>query len=233
MQSHQHVPGSAPGTSAAQPDLEAAVARLVSRLDEDTVAAHSLGPLVAADGDGGGDGFVQERRTAQMLQVLARAVLERARAGYAGRMVVIKGPEIAALYASGERVYGDLDILVDDPGGAREALLAAGFEPFDIGIPVRPHHLLPVMWPGTGLPIEIHRHVNWPRYIRTPPNAEIFAAAVPSRLGIDGLEAPAPAHHAVITAAHSWKNMPLPSCFDLVDIALLARQAERAEIDRA
>lgn len=213
-----------------------AVTRLVERLDAPTIVAHRLAPLAADRWEelrrAVPQAFVRERRAAQLLPLLAGTVLARARDAYPGRMLVVKGPEIAAVYPANRRFYGDLDLLVDDAPGALDALIAAGFETVDAGSERRPHHLPPVWWPGIHLPIEIHTHLNWPKHLVPPTNAEVFAEAVPSRLGIDGLETAAPAHQAILTAAHCWKHVPLRSVGDLIDVSVLAQQADADEIRR-
>ena len=46
-------------------------------------------------------------------------------------MLVLKGPEVSALYPGRARMFVDLDLLVADAPAARKSLLAAGFEPAD------------------------------------------------------------------------------------------------------
>ena len=209
-----------------------AVDRLLDQMDVHTVLAHHVAPLAADRWSATGrkvPALVEHQgRAAQLVPLIAVGVMTKARAAYPGRMLVLKGPEIAALYASRGRVYADLDVLVDDAPAALQALLAAGFEPVDARLEKRPHHLPPVWWPGAYLPLELHTALNWPRHLRAPGNDEIFANAVPSSLGIEGLETPAPAHQAILTAAHSWKHLPLRSLRDLIDITLLPTTPTRA-----
>jgi hypothetical protein len=211
-----------------------AVDRMLDRMDVETVVVHRLGPLAAERWSALGRELppvvLQERRVAQFLPLLAVAVLQRARAAYPGRMLVVKGPEIAALWPSSGRLYSDLDLLVDDASAAFEALRAAGFE--TIGRE-RVHHLAPVAWPGINIPLEIHSRLGWPRHFEPPPREELFDQAIPSRLPVEGLETAGHAHHAVLTAAHAWKHMPLRSVSDLIDITLLAQESNPDEIDRA
>jgi hypothetical protein len=138
---------------------------------------------------------------------------------------------VEALYPTGGRLFGDLDVLVDDAESAFDALLAAGFERTP-GAMDHPHHLSPLSWPGNPVRCELHLRPNWPRHLQPPPTAELFADAVPSRLPIPRLEAPSPAHHTLLVAAHNWRDMPLRSVRDLLDILLLARTTEVAEIER-
>jgi hypothetical protein len=204
-------------------------------MDAHTSIAHGVAPLVAERLERlelpVPEALQQRRRIAQLVPLVVQPVLERARNAYDGRMLILKGPEIAACYRPGTRFYGDLDVLVDDAPAALEALLAAGFATMDERIERRPHHLPPVWWPGFYLPIEIHSRLNWPRHFDPPANEEIFAAAVPSTLPIDGLETASPVHQAVLTAAHAWKHLPLRAVRDAVDVAVLAERCDPAELD--
>jgi hypothetical protein len=204
-------------------------------MDLKMVLLHQVGPLAAERWSKLGRELpaplVHQRRVAQLLPLLAVEVLGRARAAYPGRMLVVKGPEIAALYPSSSRLYGDLDVLVDDAPAALEAFLAAGFQIIDSGIERRPHHLSPVWWPGIHLPIEIHTRLNWPRHLEAPANEELFEQAIPSTLPVDGLETAAPAHHAILTAAHCWKHLPLQSIRDLIDVTVMSDRCDPSEVE--
>jgi hypothetical protein len=203
-------------------------------MDVPTVLAHQVGPLAAIRWRQTGR-FVPEvllvqERAAQIRSMQAVPILARARAAYSGRMMIVKGPELDRLYPEGGRLFADLDLLVDDAPAARAALVAAGFEPIAPQIDGRPHHLPPLWWPGSHLPIELHTQLNWPRHLSPPPNDELFEASIPSSLPVPGLEAPAPAHHAALMAAHGWKHMPLRSIRDLIDVTVLARGADDADL---
>jgi hypothetical protein len=208
---------------------------MLDAMDLSTVQAHQLGPLaVKRWSETGRDvpaALLRERRVAHVLPLMATQVMKRARDAYTGRMLLIKGPEIAALYPADARLYGDLDVFVDDPQAAYDALLAAGFER-DAETETRPHHFPSLLWPGVGLPIEIHTQLAWPRHLEPPRNEELFAEAVPSSLAVAGLETASPVHHAVLVAAHGWKHMPLSFMRDLIDVAVLAEQSDRAELER-
>jgi hypothetical protein len=66
----------------------------------------------------------------------------------------------------------------------------------------------------------------------TPPRPEaLLATAVPSSLGIDGVMTLAPAEHALVVAAHSWVHEPLGRLRDLLDVALMANDADPEDID--
>jgi putative nucleotidyltransferase-like protein len=214
----------------------ATVDRIVESMDVPAILAHQLAPLAARRWrtlERQLPGALLEReRAAQFVELLAIPVLARARDAYPGRMLILKGPEIAALYPPGGRLFGDIDLLVDDAPAALRALEAAGFEEIHSAIAPRPHHLPPVWWPGSGLPIELHVRPSWPRHLEPPPNGELFDEAIASKVPVTGLEAPAPAHHAVLMAAHCWRHMPLRSVRDLIDVTLLAAQADAHEVER-
>src|SRR3954470_18115694 len=225
----------APGDPAESAVPWAAVNRMLDGMDVPTVLAHQLGPLAAIrwreTGRDVPELLLVHERAAQVRSMQAVPILARARAAYPGRMMLLKGPELERLYPQGGRLFGDLDLLVDDAEAAFEALLAAGFEPIAAQVNGRPHHLPPLWWPGSHLPIELHTHLNWPRHLTPPPNHELFAAAVPSSLPVEGLDAPAAAHHAVLMAAHGWNHMPLRSVRDLIDVSGLERATDAAEIE--
>lgn len=174
-----------------------------------------------------------EERRAALIAMPAHALLERARAAYAGKLLLMKGAEVAAYYRHpSDRFYCDLDLLADDAPAAQRALIEAGFvqcgdaQPYD-----RAQHLCPVMWPGVPLFIEIHRRPNSPGWLPPPQTEEILDRSVPSATGVDGLLAPDPAAHALLLVAHSWTQAPLARLADLIDVAAVLggdrrRQAE-------
>jgi hypothetical protein len=160
------------------------------------------------------------------------ALLTRARDVCDGRLVLVKGPELALDYPGpGLRRFGDLDLLADDPAAAQAAMLAAGFQ--EVGDPALYediHHLRPLGWPGLPLIIELHSRPKWPELLPAPAVAELLEAAVPSRLGVAGIETLPAAHHAVLVAAHSWAHEPLARIGHLVDVAVTLDRADRADV---
>jgi hypothetical protein len=162
-----------------------------------------------------------------------RPLLERLRGAYDGRTAVMKGAEIAELYpAPWLRPFGDLDVLVDDSKAAQEALLAAGF--FEFGEPELfddIHHLRPLAYPGLPLGVELHHAPKWPAELGSPPSADrLLARAVPSNLGVEGALTLHPADHAVCLAAHAWAHEPLLQIGHLLDIAVVAAEADDDEL---
>jgi hypothetical protein len=225
----------------ATPDssLWAAVDRLLERTEEvERIRAHKLGALAALRLErlrlDVPLPLLHDQRAARISMLTAPAVLARARAAYDGPIVVFKGPEVATCYPGAARQFGDLDLLVPDSHAAQRALLAAGFVEEDdpggkyVGI----HHLPPLRWPNMLLTIEVHHGPKWPDGLRVPRNEEIFEAAVPTSLGIDGVQAPAPEHHALLIAAHGWAHVPLSQLRDVVDVASVAAGLDDAELSR-
>jgi hypothetical protein len=193
----------------------------------DALRAHRLQLLAAtlweADGRAVPAELRPDRLRATAMALAAPTVLARARSAADGRLLLFKGPEVAAAYPeTGARYFHDLDLIADDPVATQRALLAAGFveDHFADGFPDA-HHLCPLSWPGMPLGIEVHREPMLPPWLPAPPTGELFAGAVPSATGIDGVLAPAPAVHALLLAAHAWAHRPLGRVGDLLDIAVV------------
>jgi Uncharacterised nucleotidyltransferase len=209
---------------------------LLQRLQPEAARAHGVVPLLVERLRGHGEAvpheFLQEERAAKMANAIAPAVLARARSAYDGRMMVLKGPEVSVLYPGRARMLVDLDLLVDDAPAAREALLRAGFESADRlkSVSEAFYHMNPVELPGVPLPIELHKSFRWPNGLHPAPNEDLFAAAVPSSVGVPGLLAPSKPHHAVLLAAHAWAERPLERLRDLFDIAAMADGIAKDEL---
>ena len=74
------------------------------------------------------DELLTEEHVSAMRALAVPLVLERVRAAYDGQLILMKGPEVAALYPDPAlRPFSDLDILADDPHAAQDALVASGF----------------------------------------------------------------------------------------------------------
>jgi Uncharacterised nucleotidyltransferase len=174
-----------------------------------------------------------DETTAAFSELAVPALLSRCRDAYDGRIVLVKGPEVALDYpAPGTRPFGDLDLLVDDAPAAQAALLAAGFR--EVGDPSLYddiHHLRPLAWRGLPLVIELHSRLKWPESIPGPETAALLADAIPTRLGIAGIETLAPAQHALVLAAHSWAHEPLGRLGHMIDIAAVAARAGDGEVE--
>lgn len=174
----------------------------------------------------------QAEERAVRYELAAPLVLKRVRDAYDGELLVLKGPEVAVHYPDGCRPTMDLDVLADDPEEAQRALVAAGFERLgdqDDDYYRGLHHLRPLYHPDIPFPtIEVHTAPNWLEWSDPPTTEELFAAAVPGSLDIEGLLALPPAYHAVALAVHSWIETPLRRILDLVDVLAVSS----AESDR-
>jgi hypothetical protein len=212
------------------------VDRLLAQADVDGIRAHKLGALasrrlrrleqpVPAS-------LAADERSATVAALVATAVLERVRAACDVPLVLIKGPEVATLYPERARGFTDVDLFAPDAANVHATLRRAGFEEVDDPELFRDHHhLRPLQWPSLALKVEIHLRPLWPPGVEPPPLAEIVAGAVPSRAGVDGIAAPNPTHHALIVAAHAWQHEPLHTLRDLIDVAALAAESSRSELD--
>jgi hypothetical protein len=206
--------------------------------DPASLVFHRLEPLAARalrdEGREVPEELVEAERLGAVFALTASVHLERARAAVSGPLLVVKGPEVAARYPDPAlRIFRDLDLLAPDPEAAQRALVEAGF--VEVGDPeeyAEAPHLLPLAWPGLPLELEVHARPNWPPWLEAPAAAELLGEAVPSRTGVEGLLAPAPEAHALLVAAHAWTHGPLDRLRDLLDVLLLAAEADPAKLDR-
>jgi hypothetical protein len=173
-------------------------------------------------------------RSAAATVLMTPGVLARVRAACDGPLVLMKGYEVACRYAKDTlRPFRDIDLLVEDPVAATRALISAGFQPtgYDDRHYDALHHVRPLFLPELPLVVELHRRPEWVRWAPAPPTELLIAGAVPSRTGVAGVLALAPAHHALALAAHSWSDLPLRRILDLVDVAVVAADAEREDVE--
>ena len=219
--------------------LWAGVDRLVERAGPGAaLTLHRLEPFAARRlrelGREVPEELAESERLGAAFALTAPVHLQRARAAVDGPLLVVKGPELAARYPDAAlRIYRDLDLFAPDAPAAQRALVAAGF--VEVGDPeyyTGAPHLRPLAWPGLPMELEVHERANWPRWLEPPPVAELFEDARPSASGVDGLLAPSPERHALLVAAHAWMHGPLERARDLLDVGLLAAEADRAELDR-
>jgi hypothetical protein len=177
--------------------------------------------------------LLADERTAAIAVLAVPALLLRVRRVLSGPIVVLKGPEVAMRYPDpGLRPLGDIDLLVPDAHAAEHTLRAAGFEPAEgEATAARHQHRPPLRWPTLPLAIEVHHALPVPRWATPPPADRLFAVALPSALGVEGILALPPAHHALVLAAHAWSHYgPRPRLRDLIDVAALAEEADPAEV---
>ena len=143
-----------------------------------------------------------------------------------GPIVLLKGPEVAARYPDPLlRPFGDLDLLVPRADEAQRRLLAAGWSEVKEVAGPSPQHHRALFYSGSLLRLEIHERPAWPNWT-TARTDDLFAVAVPSALGVDGILTVPPAQHAVLLAAHSWHHEPFRRVIDLVDIAAMAENLD-------
>jgi hypothetical protein len=224
---------------------EAPRSGLWSRVDElidrapspDDLRSHRLEPLAARRfrrlGRPVPDDFVAEERGAAVASLAAPLLLERVRAVYDGPAIILKGPEVAAVYPDPSlRSYADVDVLVEDAPAVHRALLDAAFEPVgDPRLYVDIHHLRPLAVSGIPLHIELHTTPKWVQGCAAPSAAELFAETIPSST-TEGMLTLAPGAHALVLTAHSWAHEPLRCLRDMIDIAAIAADADLDEVDR-
>ena len=238
MQPHLPSAADAPGPPASDGPLWQGVARLVARAETlSDLRLHRLHLLGLRQWRDDGRSFpselLGEEQASAMLGLAAAFVLQRVRGAYDGRILVMKGPDVAAYYPDPAlRPFRDLDLLVDDAAAAQRALVAKGFGLIGDGrLYADIHHLQPLRWPGIPLGVEIHDRPKWLDGQKAPPTAELFEAAVPSRTAVAGVETLAPEHQAVALAIHSWAHVPLARVGHLVDVAAVAQGLSRPTLD--
>jgi hypothetical protein len=217
----------------------ASVDRLIGAApDGRALTVHRLEPLAArrlrALGRIVPEEAAESERLGAAFALAAAAHLARARAAVEGPLLVVKGPEVAALYPDpATRVSRDVDLVAPDAGAAQRQLLAAGFaEAGSADYYADAAHLVPLAWPGLPVEVEVHARPNWPPWLEAPSAEALLDGAVPSATGVDGLLAPAPERHALVLAAHAWTHGPLTRLRDLLDVALMTAEADRDEIER-
>jgi hypothetical protein len=216
----------------------AALEGLVADASVEGLVAHKLGPFAAVAYKSGlrpvPAELEAEFRAATFASLSATALLRRIVEIAPGRILLLKGPEVAARYPSGGRRFGDVDVLAADAEALHSALRAAGFVEVEDGLLDRSehHHLTPLRGPTSPLVVEVHGTVNWPASLEAPRVEALFEAALPSETGIPGLDAPSPQHHALLLAAHGWRHEPLQSLRDLADVALMSATEDDEDLLR-
>lgn len=171
-------------------------------------------------------------RFAAVVTLTAPRLLDRVRSAYDGPLLLVKGPEVAARYPDPVlRSFRDLDVLVPDASGVQQELLGAGFEEGgDAESYAEAPHDRPLYLPGFPLLLEVHRTPNWPRGTRAPRFDELADGAIPSR-AVEGVLVPAPAKHVLVLAAHAWMHGPIEKIRDLLDVAVMAAEVDRDDVE--
>jgi hypothetical protein len=226
--------------SAGDTRLWDAVDRLLGRATLEGIVAHKVGPLEARRRRALGEPLPQAlqavERAASLASQAAAPLLRRIRASCEGPLLLLKGPEVARYYPGKARQFSDVDILTPDAEAVHRALLDAGFviapgeDEFDYA---EHHHEPPVKWPTIWLRVEVHARPNWPMTATAPTVDLLLDAARPAAIGIEGISAPDPVHHALLLAAHAWRDEPLQTLRDLIDVAVVATELDEQELLRA
>jgi len=223
----------------AETRIWAAVDRLVDRAPNvEALVAHRLEPFAArrlrARGEPVPEKLARLERTSELYSVLVPVLMADIRRGCTGPLLVVKGPEAAARYPDPAlRPYIDVDLLVADPVRVQRELLGAGF--VETGDPLRyeggPHER-PLVGPSMPMSVEVHGRLNWPRWLEPPAVEELFEAALPASYGLDEVVVLPASHHAIVLAAHAWTHGPLASIRSVLDVAVMAEEADPRELDR-
>lgn len=171
-------------------------------------------------------------REAQLATLTASVLVRRVREVCDGPILVFKGLEAAARYPlPALRSFGDVDVLVPDAEAVQSQLEAAGFRHVGAELDWETlHHLARLAHPDLPFCVEVHRRPKWVDRLTAPDIDELFAGAVPSISGVEGVLAPSPAVHAVLLAAHAWAERPLGCIGDLVDVVAVAAEADHGEV---
>lgn len=235
----QNVPAAALPHPAGRPEMWGAVDRFIDAApDDEALKAHGVVPLAIrrrrALGLPVSEELLHAERVATFGALSVTGLLARARQAYDGPIVLFKGPLVARGYPGGARASVDIDLIVEDAHAAQRDFLAAGFVEVDEPeLYVDIHHLRPLRWEQLPiLNIELHSTVKWPEGLQAPDVAEIFAGAVDAEVGVEGILAPDPYHHAMLVTAHGWSHSPLRSLRDLLDVAVTIDGLDRAELAR-
>ena len=178
------------------------------------------------------DELLTLERGATAVRLAIPGVVRRVREAYDGPMALLKGADVAAYYPRPElRPVWDLDLLVLDADYVHRKLLDFGFAESTSLLPAEHHHLQPLVWPGFAGNVEIHSAPNWPLWLVPPRVDELLAVATTESALGHGILALPPAHHAIVLAAHLWRDDPMGRLGQLLDMCLMAEAAEPGALD--
>jgi hypothetical protein len=164
----------------------------------------------------------------------APLLMERVRAVADGPLLLVKGAEVARHYPDPAlRSFGDLDLIVPDAERTQKQLIDAGFREYgEAWVYEGLHHFMPLGVPELPLVVEVHHEPKWVDGLEPPSVEELISLSEPAPHLCEGFLTLPPAPHALFLAAHTWAHYPLTPLRDLLDIALVARHADPAEIER-
>jgi hypothetical protein len=182
-----------------------------------------------------------DEQLAAIRDAIAPDLLARVAAATDQPVVLFKGLEIARRYPEPAlRPYIDVDLLAPDADRLQAELLAAGFEltesprwafrrDGDGDLFADKHHCHPLRWAGWPMRLEIHRRPSWPAWLPEPPVAKLLDLARPGET--EGILTLPPSPHVLVLAAHLWVSHPFSRLRDLLDISLLLRETDPAEVE--
>ena len=199
------------------------------------VLAHKLGPLAARRlrllGREVPPSLEAEERLARIAWMTAGPLLRRIRELHDAPLLLLKGPEVAALYPDRARGFVDIDILAVGARELYENLRGAGFaELEEAELYESHHHFSPLNLRGVWLNVEVHVRPMWPEGLSTPSVATIVDESCPSAVSVHGISAPQREHQALLLAVHAWMHEPLHTLRDLLDIAAVTAVADRSKL---
>jgi hypothetical protein len=180
------------------------------------------------------DRMIAAERMAAAGALAAPTLMAKVRAVIDGPVLLVKGAEVARHYPDPAlRSFGDLDLIVPDAQRSQQQLLEAGFELCgEAWVYENIHHLRPLRIRELPLIVELHHEPKWIDGLEPPSVATLLELGVPAPHLCEGVLVLPPAPHALLMAAHTWGHYPLTPLRDLLDIALVAREADPAEIER-
>jgi len=180
------------------------------------------------------DRMLAAERMAAAGALAAPRLMERVRASVDGPLLLVKGAAVALHYPDPAlRSFGDLDLIVPDADRTQRQLVDAGFEEYgEPWVYEGLHHLMPLGVPDLPLVAEVHHEPKWLYGLEPPGVDELIALSEPAPHLCEGFRTLPPGPHALLLAAHTWAHYPLTPLRDLLDVVLLARHADHAEIDR-
>lgn len=212
------------------------IQQIVERLPESSLGSHGVHLIAAAQWRQRGidvpTAYQEAERVRAIQAPAALLLIERVRATVPGPIVLMKGPELALRYPNPAlRPFGDLDLLVQDAELAQQLLVDREFERAGNELKFRDkHHRAPLSFRSLPLTLELHDNPGWLSWMTPASPTELFAEAIPSSLGMDGIMTLAPHHHALFIAAHAWRHGPLGCLIHLIDLVMMTKDQDPDEL---
>ena len=219
--------------------------RVLARIDSvdpatdfDRLVFHGLNALAVhrwhATGTPTADAHTDHGRQSLMQTMASEAALESIAELSPEPVVAFKGLEVATRYPyRGSRPFGDLDLISAAPDALHRLLQDHGWTQGrdHESYAERHHHLAALRHDDLRVTLEIHRHPGWEIWMDPPTPADLVAKARP----IAGL-GPAclglhPSHNVAAVLVHAWRGNRFANLRDLLDVALIANDADRHELD--